>query len=221
MTHEYDTLLDEGYILDAASGAAPAAVRVLAACQCELNEFAARRMGSAETAFGALLECGPTAPVSADLFDRTAALLGEDTDAPAASDTAAPSDATLPRALTKHLPDTADLDWRPRFGGLSEVVIDDLCEPGVHARLLKLPSGGSAPEHAHGGDEITLVLAGAFRDEVSRYAAGEICHAASGHRHRPVVEGDQDCICFVVEFGPLRPTNPILSFAGSVLGRIF
>jgi len=218
MTYTNDTLLDDGLMLDAASGAAPAAVRILAACHGELNEQAARRLGSAETAFGALLEAAPAAPVSASLFERTMAEIeGDDGEPGGEADPAS----TLPRPLQRVLPQGEGLDWRPRFGGMSEIVLDNLCEPGVHARLLKLPSGGSAPEHTHGGDEITLVLTGSFRDEVSRYAAGEVCHAASGHMHKPVVDSDEDCICFVVEFGPLRPTNPVLAMASSVLGRIF
>lgn len=218
MTHKHDTLLDEGLVLDAASGAAPTAVRVLAACQAELNEAANVRLGSAEAAFGALLESAPTTTVSNDLFASTLAQLD---DAAPPSEPDAPAADPLPRALRSVLPEGDEIRWSPRFGGMGEVVLKSLCEPGVHARLLKLPSGCSAPEHTHGGDEITLVLTGSFRDEVSRYSAGDVCHAASGHMHKPVVDSDEDCICFVVEFGPLKPTNPVLSVAGAVLGRLF
>jgi len=218
MMYDTKTLLDDGLMLDAASGAAPAAVRVLAACHRELNADAAQRLGSAEAAFGVLLETAPAASVSAGLLDRILVELDADGADAEPGDDPWPG---MPRALHAALPEDPAPDWRPRFGGMSEIVLDKLCEPGVHARLLKLPSGGSAPEHTHGGDEITLVLAGSFRDEVSRYRAGEVCHAASGHMHQPVVDSDEDCICLVVEFGPLRPTNPVLALAGSVLGRIF
>lgn len=223
MKQTFDTLLDEGLVLDAASGAAPAAVRVLAACQAELNDDAAQRLETAETAFGALLENGPRAPVSPALFESTLSQLdledgrGADVEA----DGAEKRDGVLPMALERILPEGEPIIWSPRFGGMSECVIDGLCEPGVYVRLLKLPVGWRAPEHVHGGDELTLVLSGAFRDEVGRYGAGQVCHAASGHRHRPIVDGDADCLCLVVEFGPLRPTNPALSLAGAVLGRLF
>lgn len=219
MTHETDTLLDDGLFLDAASGAGPLAVRVLAACHAELNGAAAQRLDCAETAFGALLEASPSAPVSSALFARTLAELESDDATAETGDGSSWLD--MPKALRTALPDQDKTSWSPRFGGMNEIVLDGLCEPGVHVRLLKLPAGWQAPEHTHGGDEITLVLQGSFRDEVSRYDAGDVCHAASGHLHRPVVDGEDDCICLAVEFGPLKPTNPILSAAGAVLGRLF
>lgn len=219
MTHPTDTTLDDGLFLDAASGAGPLAVRVLAACHAELNDEAAQRFDCAETAFGALLETAPSAAVSSTLFARTMAELDDQVDEP--YDDASASWADMPKALRSVLPDDASARWSPRFGGMKEIVLDGLCESGVTARLLKLPAGWRAPEHTHGGDEITLVLQGSFRDEVSRYAVGEVCHAASGHLHAPVVDSDEDCICLAVEFGPLKPTNPILSAAGAVLGRLF
>ena len=219
MTNRTDTLLDDGLFLDAASGAGPLAVRVLAACHAELNGEAAQRLDCAETTFGALLEIAPAAPVSNGLLARTMAEL--DLQEEEVERNEAAEWRGLPKALQSALPDSGVGGWCPRFGGMNEIVLDSLCEPGVHARLLKLPAGWRAPEHSHGGDEITLVLQGSFRDEVSRYAAGDVCHAASGHLHRPVVDGDEDCICLAVEFGELKPTNPVLSVAGAVLGRLF
>ncbi len=219
MTQKTNTLLDDGLFLDAASGAGPLAVRVLAACHAELNDAAAQRLDCAETAFGALLETSPSAPIGNALFARTMAELEAEDEAVETADGSSWAD--MPKTLCTVLPDQDETDWSPRFGGMNEIVLDDLCEPGVHVRLLKLPAGWRAPEHTHGGDEITLVIQGSFRDEVSRYAAGDVCHAASGHLHRPVVDSDEDCICLAVEFGPLKPTNPFLSAAGAVLGRLF
>lgn len=219
MTNKTDTLLDDGLFLDAASGAAPAGVRVLAACHAELNGDAADRLTTAEDAFGALLETGPQSMVSPTLFEHTLAQLGIDDEEPALSDDSAW--ATMPTALRSALPDFDRGTWKSRFGGINEVVLDRLCEPGVHVRLLKLPSGLSAPEHTHGGDELTLVISGSFRDEVGRYGVGDVCHAAAGHMHRPVVDSDEDCVCLAVEFGELRATNPVLALAGTVLGRLF
>lgn len=219
MTNKIDTLLDDGLFLDAASGAAPIGVRVLAACQAELNSDAASRLNATENVFGAFLEDGPQSTLSPTLLQHTLSQLGLQDESDAAGDDT--RWAGMPAALRAILPDLGDQAWKPRFGGINELVIAPLCEPGVHVRLLKLPSGGSAPEHTHGGDELTLVISGSFRDEVDRYGAGDVCHAASGHMHRPVVDSDEDCVCLAVEFGALRPTNPFLSMAGTVLGRLF
>jgi putative transcriptional regulator len=219
MTHAHQTLLEDGLVLDAASGAAPPAVRLLAACHSELNEAAARRFQTAEAAFGILLEDGPTAPVSTDLYARTVAQFdAEDRQAPP---TRSDGTQTLPKALSRVLPSKNPIVWRRRFGGMREHVVDAVSGPDAFVRLLNLPKGWKAPQHAHGGDEITLVLSGAFRDEAGRYGAGDVSHAASGFVHRPVVDGDEDCLCLVVEFGQLQPTNLALSLAGRVLGRLF
>lgn len=220
MTRKQNILLDDGLVLDAASGAAPDAIRVLAACQAELNDDAGQRLGGAEAAFGVLLEDCSGAAISAELLPQTLARLDEET-CPATPRHRDGADRTYPIALERILSPHEPIVWKPRFGGMSEHVIDRLCEPGVHVRLLKLPAGWRAPEHAHGGDELTLVLSGAFKDEAGVYYAGELCHAGSGHLHRPAVAGDEECVCLVVEFGALRPTNPLLSVASALFGRLF
>lgn len=217
MTHKLDTLLDESLVLDAASGAAPAAVRVLAACHAELNVEAASRLDTAEATFGALLETSPKAVVSEALLQSTlAALDDQGDDAPAPAYVGQARWSGLPRALHACLSQDQDAGWKDRFGGASEIVLDELCEPGVNVRLIKLKPGSSAPGHSHGGDELTLVLSGAFSDKSGRYGAGDVCHARSGDAHRPRVEGEDDCLCLAVEFGDLRLTNPVLSAAGAV-----
>ena len=39
-------------------------------------------------------------------------------------------------------------------------------EDGSVARLLRIPAGKPVPEHGHGGQEMTLVLRGAFEDHL-------------------------------------------------------
>ena len=77
-THFDPTRLDDGWLLDAASGAAPRAVRVLAACHGAINPQAGAALSAAESAFGALLEGAPKAPVSSATYDALLARLDED-----------------------------------------------------------------------------------------------------------------------------------------------
>ena len=218
MTDQNTTLLDDGLMLDAASGAAPEAVRVLAACQAELRPDAHDRLRTAEAVFGALLERSAGAVVSAGLFDTTLQQLDDRT----ATINAGVRDTrlALPRALQDALAVNSRTDWRPRFGGVDEIVIEALCEDGVHARLLRIPKGGSAVEHSHDGAEYTLVLSGAFTDETGHYGPGDACTVEPGSVHRPVVDGDEACICFAVELGELRPTHPVLGAARWLFGRL-
>jgi putative transcriptional regulator len=218
MTHTENTLLDDGLMLDVASGRAPAAVRVLAACQVELNGEALVRLDTVEAALGGLLDAAEPAEVSSTLYQRTLAALDDPSPPATVAYNAWPE---MPRALRKALPDPHRKAWRRKIGGVREIVLHRLCEDGVHVRLLSIPSGAAAPEHAHGGDEITLVLSGSFSDEGGRYGAGDVCHADAGDIHRPVVDSEGDCLCLAIEFGAMKPTNPFISAATAVLGRIF
>jgi len=213
-TQSHTTSLDEGWILDAASGAAPRAVRVLAACHGAMNPKAGISLDTVERTFGALLESSPSAPMSPGAYD---AVLTRLADPEAPLDDPAPKSAWFPKPLVRALARSGAPNWRKRFGGYSEIIVYDLCEPGVRARLLSIPRGKGAPEHDHEGDELTLVLSGSFIDGRGRYGPGDACVAEPGVVHRPRVDMDDLCVCFAVELGDWRLTNPALS----ALDRIF
>jgi len=75
---------------------------------------------------------------------------------------------------------------------------------GERVKLLRIGAGRAMPEHGHGGEEITLVLKGAYRDHIGRFAAGDVADLDEEIEHKPVVEGDQDCICLVATERPTR-----------------
>ena len=209
--------LDEGWLLDCASGAAPRAVCVLAEAQAAISRFAARQLRATEAAFGALLEGLPGSPPSDATRNRVFAAIDGEVGAPAKAAPLLPADPVFPPALKQVLERAGGPGWRARFGGYAEIVLEELCEDGVHARLLNLPAGKSAPEHDHRGEEMTLVLSGSFVDQRGRYARGDVCASQPGVVHRPRVDSDVDCICFAVEFGGWKLTNPILGAADRLL----
>ncbi|MCH8489171.1 MAG: cupin domain-containing protein [Oceanicaulis sp.] len=201
------TMLDEGWILDCASGAAPEAVRVLAACQGVMRTDAARRAAPAELAFGALLEALPGAPLGADALERTLEQLASRSDAPPHANS--PHPGLLPLPLELALEGQANRGWRRRLGGYSEIPIHSLSGAGVEARLLSIPPGKGAPQHDHAGEELTLVLRGSFHDGRAAFGRGDVCSTSPGDVHHPRVDSAETCICFVVELGGVRLTNPV------------
>ena len=215
MMHANEHILADGWLLDAVSGAAPRAIRVLAACQAEMRPDAGARMDAAEMAFGALLEDVPVASLRPDALAATLARL-DGMERPVAG-AAIGRDPIIPSALKREMAMSASKPWRRRFGGHSEIVIDSLSEPGVKARLMSIPPGKGAPEHGHEGEEFTLVLSGSFHDGEARYGRGDTCYAATDTIHAPRVEGDETCICLAVELGALQPTNPALAAANRLI----
>jgi putative transcriptional regulator len=71
-------------------------------------------------------------------------------------------------------------------------------------KLLRIGAGRAMPEHGHGGEEITLVLKGAYRDHMGRFAQGDVADLDVDVEHQPVVEQDGDCICLVATERPTR-----------------
>ena len=71
------------------------------------------------------------------------------------------------------------------------------------AHLLKIPVGRPVPEHGHNGLELTLVLAGCFKDEFGSFSRGDVQDVDQDTVHQPVAGMVEDCICLAVTDAPL------------------
>ncbi len=90
-------------------------------------------------------------------------------------------------------------------------------EGGAQIALTRVKAGAHMPTHTHTGDEITLVLEGAFSDETGIYRQGDFISRDARHKHKPIVTKDAECICLTVLDAPIEFTgwftrllNPIL-----------
>lgn len=98
----------------------------------------------------------------------------------------------------------AEIPWR-RLGvgvwhyplALSQGATGDL-------RLLKVAPGYRMPDHGHGGAELTLVLAGAYRDVSGTYRQGDLQDVDETVEHRPVGDPALGCICLIASERPAR-----------------
>lgn len=205
----YVPRLDDGYLLDHAAGSGPIATQLLAECQAALNPQAAARVNAAEAGFGSLLSQLQPASMSATALDHVLEQAG--TSVTSLEQTSAIDPETgLPRALMPFLDmPGGELDWPRQFGGVQEIHLADVSDANVEANLVRLMPGGGIPHHDHGGEELTLVLKGAFHDGHALYRAGDLCRATPGLRHRPEVHGSTPCICLTVSLGEWKPVNPL------------
>ena len=99
--------------------------------------------------------------------------------------------------------DAAELDWRAVGGGIRQVRLKT-AETGSEARLLRIAAGTRVPEHSHGGEELTLVLAGSLYDRGKWYRRGDVDVADASVVHRPAAGPEQDCICLAVADARLK-----------------
>jgi putative transcriptional regulator len=107
--------------------------------------------------------------------------------------------------------------WRFQSPGIKRFDLDGTAGGEGSAYLLRIEPGSAAPRHSHGGQEFTLVLTGAFRDESGLYRAGDLAIGSPETTHRPVAEPGEVCISLAVTDAPLRLTGP-LGFMQRILG---
>ncbi len=104
----------------------------------------------------------------------------------------------LPLPLQRYLPDGLEaVKWR--FGGPGIGMLDLPVSPGAHSRLMLLKVGGGRkmPEHSHGGQELTLILKGAYTDRFGRFGYGDVADHDEDVDHQPIAEKGEECICLV------------------------
>lgn len=61
--------------------------------------------------------------------------------------------------------------------------------------LLRIEPGRGVPDHGHGGTEITLILEGAYEDELGHFGVGDVADLDETIVHNPVAVGERPCIC--------------------------
>jgi putative transcriptional regulator len=74
------------------------------------------------------------------------------------------------------------------------------------------------PRHTHVGRELTVVLKGAYSDDLGRFAAGDFAEADDTLSHAQIVSADGECLCLISSDGPMKPeaftARLVQSFAG-------
>ncbi|CAK0759726.1 putative transcriptional regulator [uncultured Gammaproteobacteria bacterium] len=220
---------DQGLLLDYATGAMaePSALVIashLAWCpDCREVIRCLERVG------GEFLDQAEQQPVSMACFSRVMARLNEELylQPPPVlelrslhSDSGTNGIAELPQPLRSYLyaiagddlgtPLTA-LPWKRYLGGIDEVnlIVSKRHSAAVRVKLTRIRAGLAAPRHTHTGTELTVVLAGGFRDELGSYRRGDVLYHDGSVDHQPVADAEQDCLCLSVLDAPLRLTGPI------------
>lgn len=189
--------LDDSTILAHAAGTLDEAFSVAAACHvawCRQCRAAVRR---AESLGGEILTGIEPTNVSDECRATTMGLIVQAT--VHRFPNAARPVGDLPAPLARLL-DGASLEtikWKAKAPG---VAFHDLkLSPSAKGklRLMRIGAGRSMPEHGHGGEEITLIISGAYRDHMGLFAKGDVADLDPEIEHKPVVETGEACICLV------------------------
>ena len=205
----------DAQLLEYTAGTLRDAEALLVACHLTLCPACRARQATLEAVGGTLLERVPPADVPQGLLDATLQRL--DTTVPTPGPTFDP-DGVLPWPLAARVGSFQSLPWRRRFPGVEEIRIDGPAEPGLPARLYRFPAGGFIPAHQHVGDEVSLVLTGAFTDDDGRFARGDVCVRDQQGIHQQRIEEGEACVVLVVADGPFRPRSVVAWLASMVAG---
>lgn len=198
--------LSESLLQDYALGRLPEAFSLIAATHLSLCDACRAELMTLEALGGAVLETAPEegAEMAGDALDRALARIGgQEALPPRRPARQGPRPARLPDPLRAYV--GGDLDavrWKTLGMGVRQAILPT--SRRASARLLYIPAGRAVPDHGHRGRELTLVLQGAFRDEIDRFGPGDIEIADAALEHQPVAEGGADCICLAVTDAPLR-----------------
>jgi putative transcriptional regulator len=196
--------LDHATVLAYAAGTLGEALTVVAASHIAWCPACLAAVRHAESVGGELmLELDGTA-VSANCRAKTLSLLDRATLHRFPARAAVHGE--VPAPLSKLLGGVSlrDLPWKRKAPGVALHHVPLLSRDSGKLVLMRIAPGKAMPEHGHGGEELTLVLSGAYRDEIGRFMPGDVADLDEEVEHRPVVEDGEDCYCAVAIEAPTR-----------------
>lgn len=190
--------LDDATVVAHAAGTLTRPLAVVIESHLEFCPHCRAALKTAAAIGGALLSDLPPAVVSVNAKDNVMDRIGSATvhRLPLAP---APRRSNVPLALKRVLSVQSldDIQWRTSAPGVKiHRLTMELGERGFFG-LFKIAPGAALPEHGHGGSELTLILRGAYRDELGHFEVGDIADHDESVEHTPVVVGDEACICLV------------------------
>ncbi|CAA0105534.1 Anti-sigma-E factor ChrR [BD1-7 clade bacterium] len=125
----------------------------------------------------------------------------------------------VPRCITQFFDnDYDDMAWT-RVS--PSVRMTALCTDtnGAKVALVRIKPGGRMAHHSHIGEEVTVVLHGAFSDEDGMYQAGDFVFRDADHKHTPVATKDSECVCLITLDAPIQFTGFFTRWLNPLLRR--
>ena len=208
---------NEETLLDYSSGALGEAWSVAVATHLAVCPECRRTVSELEAVGGSLLDVFEETRVENNAFDNILGRLGQEDERPVPVHSADET-TCLPNPLREYAGGDIDkLKWR-RLGPSAHQLVICSDEDGSVARLLRIPAGKPVPEHGHGGEEMTLVLKGAFEDHLGVYQRGDVQTVDSTVTHKPFAVSGEECICLAVTNAPLRFNSFAARFLQPMVG---
>lgn len=98
--------------------------------------------------------------------------------------------------------------WRRLGLGVEAAVLPSVSTAQGKTQLVHAKPGLRIVRHTHQGEEIVLILQGAFWDRGERFGPGDVAVNDGQCTHAPVIDTAEDCYCLAVTEGPIRFVGP-------------
>lgn len=214
--------LDDATLVSYSAGALPAALAVVASAHMEACATCRERLHDADQIGGVLLQQQRVDTPSDDARAAMLALLDDQVDGPPVS---------LPTEVVEQRdPDRLPAALHPWFGNSMRALRWRRVAPGVQRilasgigggdlMLLRIAPGSKLPLHSHGGNELTMILDGAYDDMLGHFGPGDVADLDGETLHQPVTSPGVPCICVAATDAPLvfsgwfaRKLQPLFGF---------
>ncbi|WEN15709.1 ChrR family anti-sigma-E factor [Rhodanobacter sp. AS-Z3] len=199
--------LDDATLVSYSAGALPAALAVVASAHLERCAECRQHLLDADQIGGVLMQ---QQRADAPAEDARAAMLALLDDQPAVEQITLPVD-----VLEQRDPDRLPSALHPWFGNSMRALRWRRVAPGVQRilaigigggdlMLLRIAPGSKLPLHSHAGNELTMILDGAYDDMLGHFGPGDVADLDGETLHQPVTSPGVPCICVAATDGPLK-----------------
>lgn len=198
--------IDSSTLIGYSAGALPAAFNAVVAAHLSICGKCREKLLDADRIGGQLLAQQEGVPLPASSREAMLSRLAER--APPTDRAPAPLVRThdpdrLPEPLWPHFGETySGLRWRTIGPGVRHIRARNVEDS--HLMLLSIAPGRSVPMHSHGGNELTMILQGAYDDSLGHFAPGDVADLDCDVEHQPVTSPGVPCICVAATDLPLR-----------------
>ena len=193
--------LSEDILMRYSNGTLCEAFSLAVATHISMCDDCRAALESYEAMGGALLDVSDPEEMGVDSFESVMALI--ENQPVQITQSAERVESDVPSALSDYIGGSLkDIKWRPIGLGVKQSLLKT--SGNSTARLLYIPAGTAVPHHSHNGNELTLVLKGAFEDEIARFGPGDVEMADEDLDHQPIAVEGEDCICLAVTDAPLK-----------------
>lgn len=213
--------LDDATLISYSAGALPAALAVVASSHLERCKECRERVLDADQIGGVLVQQQRVGAPTSDARTAMLALLDDEPQiehAMLATVAEERNPDRLPSALHPWFgPSMRALRWRRVAPGVQRILASDI--HGGDLMLLRIAPGSKLPLHSHGGNELTMILDGAYDDMLGHFGPGDVADLDGEILHQPVTSSGVPCICvaatdasLVFSGWPARTLQPLFGF---------